>query len=130
MNRILSIAFAGLAMLSCEKEKRMKMKSLLLVFIGLFTLNSQAQTFEEHLAKGDEFYNTKNYLASAEEYDKAFKMEKGTSIQYYNAACSWALTGDTTFSIQYLLLAANTGWYNLDHLKSDSDLANLHEVAA
>ena len=57
-------------------------------------------------------------------------MEKGTSIQYYNAACSWALTGDTTVSIQYLLLAANTGWYNLDHLKSDSDLANLYEVAA
>lgn len=104
------------------------MKSTLIVLISLITLSIQAQTFDEIIKNADEYYDEEKYLQSAKKYDKAFEIKEGSSGQYYNAACSWALTGDTIQSIKYLNLSAVKGWRNVKHIKRDNDLLNLHSV--
>lgn len=104
------------------------MKILTTLIACLIGLSVQAQTFEEFISKGGSFYEEKKYQESGGEYDNAFKIKEGNSRQYYDAACSWALTGDTVKSIAYLNLAAEKGWTNLKHIKTDKDLSTLHSV--
>ena len=104
------------------------MRLLLAVIVCFISLIVQGQSFEEFVQQGGELYQEKSYLESAKVYEKAFEMQEGGSSNYYNAACSWALAGDTTNSIKYLHLAAEKGWKNIDHLKKDKDLASLHSV--
>ncbi|MFK7921899.1 MAG: DUF6624 domain-containing protein [Bacteroidia bacterium] len=89
---------------------------------------AQAQTFIELIGQGDQYYEAKEYIESAQQYDKAFALEEGSATQYYNAACSHSLAGDTIQSIEYLKLSAKKGWRNFDHIKRDSDLDPLHTV--
>jgi len=104
------------------------MKSILTILICLLTITIQAQTFEELIRNGDKLYNEEKYLESAKEYEKAFNFEEGNAGQYYNAACSWALSGDTIKSIKNLNLSAEKGWKNLKHIKRDKDLSSLYEI--
>jgi hypothetical protein len=104
------------------------MKSTLTILICLLTISIQAQTFDELIKNGDKLYDEGKYLESAKEYEKAFNIEEGSAGQYYNAACSWALTGDTIHSIRNLNLSADKGWKNLKHIKKDKDLSSLYEV--
>lgn len=94
----------------------------------LLTITLQAQTVEKFLETGKKLYGEGKYLASAKEYDKAFHLQEGNAGQYYDAACSWALSGDTIQSIKYLKLSAEKGWINLKHIKKDKDLLSLHTV--
>ena len=96
--------------------------------ICLLTITVQAQTFDELIRNGDNFYDEEKYLESAMEYEKAFNLEEGNAGQYYNAACSWALSGDTIQSIKNLKLSADKGWKNLKHIKRDKDLTSLYEI--
>lgn len=104
------------------------MNSRLIFLISFLTFSVQAQTFDELIKSGDNLYKQGKYLESAKEYDEAFKINEGSSGQYYNAACSWSLTGDTIQSIKYLNLSADKGWKNLKHIKRDKDLLSLHLV--
>ncbi len=104
------------------------MKSKLTILICLITFTLQAQTFKELIQTANKFYNEEKYLESAKAYEKAFALEEGNANQYYNAACSWALSGDTILSMNYLNLSAEKGWKNLKHIKRDKDLQNLHSV--
>lgn len=98
----------------------------LLAFSG--SIVSQAQTYSEFIQKGDKLYDAEKYSESALEYDKAFDIKEGSSGDYYDAACSWALSGDTINSIKYLGKAAERDWMNLKHIKKDKDLCRLHSV--
>ena len=89
-----------------------------------------AQNFETLIRNAKELYSEGNYDASAINYSEAFKIQAGNSSQYYNAACSWALTTDTIKSISYLLKSVEKGWKNLAQMKRDSDLNNLHQLQA
>ena len=105
------------------------MKSaLIIILISFLTISLQAQTFDELIKSGDNLYDEEKYLESAKEYQKAFEIKEGSSLQCYNAACSWALTGDTIEAMKYLSLSADKGWKNLKHVKKDKDLLNLHSV--
>jgi hypothetical protein len=104
------------------------MKLKLSMLICFFTLSIQAQYFEEFIKNGDSFYDEKNFAKSAKEYDKAFELEEGSASQYYNAACSWSLAGDSIHSIEYLNLSADKGWKDLKHIKRDKDLTSLHTI--
>jgi len=104
------------------------MKSILAIFVCFMAFSLQAQTFKEFLQKGDKLYDEGSFLASAKEYEKAFNLKEGNASQYYNAACYWALSGDTIISMKYLNLSADKGWKNLKHLKRDKDLASLHSI--
>jgi hypothetical protein len=109
-------------------QKLDQMKLILSVLTCLLAVTIQAQSFEESIRNSNKLYEEQSYLESAQAYDKAFKIEEGNSSQYYNAACSWALSGDTIHSIKYLGLSADKGWKNLSHIKSDGDIATLHSV--
>ncbi|GCC52792.1 hypothetical protein SanaruYs_30310 [Chryseotalea sanaruensis] len=104
------------------------MKSVLSVLIYLTAITLNAQTFEEFVQNGEKLYNEKKFSESVNEYAKAFNIKEGNASQYYNAACAWALLGDTTQSIKYLNLSAAKGWKNLKHIKRDPDLTSLHSV--
>lgn len=104
------------------------MNKLITIILVLSTFVIQAQTFEDLIRKGDVHYDEKEYLESAKAYDNAFEIEEGNASQYYNATCSWALTGDTVHALNYLELSARKGWKNLKHIKKDSDLNSLHSV--
>ena len=105
------------------------MKLSVLIFLGcLLSMAIQAQTFEELIKNGDNLYDEEKYLESAQEYEKAFALKEGNASQYYNTACSWALTGDTIQSVKYLSLSAEKGWKNLKHIKRDKDLTKLHSI--
>ncbi len=106
------------------------MKPLLTILICLLSLATQAQSFDDFIESGDTLYDEEKYLESAQQYEKAFSLEEGSASQYYNAACSWALSGDTVQSIKCLDLAADKGWKKLKHMKRDSDLENLRSLQA
>lgn len=104
------------------------MKSILTILICLLTITSQAQTFDELIKNGDKLYDEEKYIESAQAYEKAFNIEEGNASQYYNAACSWALSGDTIESLKNLNLSTDKGWKNLKHIKRDKDLSSLYET--
>lgn len=104
------------------------MKSILTILICLLTITSQAQTFDELIKNGDKLYDEEKYIESAQEYEKAFNIEEGNASQYYNAACSWALSGDSIESLKNLNLSTDKGWKNLKHIKRDKDLSSLYET--
>lgn len=104
------------------------MKSYFATLICLLTFSSQAQSFKELIKDGNQLYEEQNYLESAKVFEKAFLIEEGTSSNYFRAGRAWALTGDTTRSIQNLKLMADKGWIGLKHLKRDKALMSLHSV--
>jgi len=97
-------------------------------FLVLISLTICAQNFEEFIKAGDKQYSEEKYLESAKSYDQALSIDEGDKGQYYNAACSWALTGDTIKSMKYLMQSANKGWKGLKHIKRDKDLKSLHSI--
>ncbi len=75
------------------------------------------------------FYEANKYLQSALSFDTLFKLYKGQGLQNdkYNAACSWALSGNIEKAFFYLDKAVITDkWINLSHILTDSDLYTLH----
>ena len=91
-------------------------------------LVGQQQNYQELVSVADKCYDNKEYEKSGEYYDRAFRMQKGTSNDYYNAACSWALAGNKTKALEYLNLSVDLGWLNINHLKRDTDLNSLHQT--
>jgi len=88
------------------------------------TINAQSSS-EEWLKKASKHYEEGQFMASAKAYDRALLNGQGSAVDYYNAACSWALTQDTIHSMAYLRRAMEAGWKNADHLEKDVDLAYL-----
>ncbi|MDD8016932.1 MAG: hypothetical protein PHP42_01030 [Bacteroidota bacterium] len=84
------------------------------------------QTYRQLIKQADSLYNSKDYKKSNDVYQQAFKFEKKNVNDLYNAACSAALAGDTKNSFEFLKLACQNGWLNIDHMKKDSDLNGLH----
>lgn len=82
------------------------------------------------IKKADSLYNTKNYLASANMYSEAFKVNgwKGKQKDRYNAACSWALAGnpDSAF-FQLEKVAIRMDYDNYNNIVTDVDLTSLRE---
>jgi len=109
-------------------QKQQKMKNIIPLLFLLLPTFLQAQNFEELISDASKFYSEKEYAASGTAYDKAFKLKEGSAMQYFNAACSWSLTGDTIQSMKYLKSSAEKGWKNLKHLKRDKDIEILRKL--
>lgn len=97
--------------------------TLLLLF--LFT-GVNAQDYSTLIGEANQSYASKDYKTSAELYEKAFKIDSKNPSHLYNGACASALAGDTKKAFRWLNLSIENGWSNLRHLKSDTDLDNLH----
>lgn len=92
----------------------------------LFFTSVNAQEYSTLIGEANQLYEAKDYKRSTDLYDKAFKMESKNPSHLYNGACASSLAGDTTNAFKWLNLSIENGWTNLRHLKSDTDLDNLH----
>ncbi len=108
----------------------MKRIILLAGLIALFVSGAAAQepNYRELIGLAEKSYEKKEPQKSAWYYDEAFKVHKGTVGDYYNAACSWALTGDKAKAFDCLNESINLGWLDISHLKNDTDLDILHDT--
>ena len=105
----------------------------IIIFTGV-TVKAQL-SYYDYIEQAESLYSKdKKYLESAEAYDKAFKINKGKSVQtnFYNAACMWAMANNPTKAIHYLKIILNkskniipswTAPYELyNNLQQDQDL--------
>lgn len=109
----------------------MKTYTLILLFAMLSFSNLNAQTnknsYSELIKKGWKLCLDKNFIASAKIYEKAFKINTKVPLNdRYNAACIYALANNLNDAYKHLFIAVNTlNWYDINHLKNDSDLKNI-----
>ncbi len=113
----------------------MKIKTLLSIAIALlFCSLVYGQTpnkYGEFVKEAYSLYQAKDFKQSAEMYKKAFDELDGKAYpnDRYNAACSYALSGDQENSFYHLFYLAENPkilYKNLDHISADEDLASLH----
>jgi len=96
----------------------------LFLFICSFTYG---QMYKSIIAEADGFYNSKEYQKSVAKFKEAFKIERKSAGDFYNAACAAALLGNKELAFEWLNLALKNGWTNIRHLKTDNDLISLHD---
>jgi hypothetical protein len=83
------------------------------------------------VSKADSFYQVKDYKNSAQEYQNAFDSNDGKAFpnDRYNAACSFALSGNVEKAFYHLFYSAvnpNIKYSNYHHITNDPDLNSLH----
>lgn len=113
------------------------MKKLILATIlgVLFSNLTNAQNMDkyvESVKKAYSLYNAKDYKSSAIEYQNAFDSNDGKAYpnDRYNAACTFALAGDSEKAFYHLLYSAEhprIKYNNFNHITTDSDLNSLHK---
>lgn len=103
------------------------MKSIISAILLCFSFCISAQDYGVLIKQADDLYSEKNYSESVRLFSQAFSIQKRDPQHLYNAACSAALSGQKNLAFEWLNLAADHGWYNLNHLQSDSDLTSLRE---
>lgn len=99
--------------------------TLTTILLFLFTL-SFSQNYKTLVGEADALYKNKEYKKSVEKYTAAFSIEQKSPEDLYNAACSAALLGNKKVAFQWLQLALDRGWSNVNHLTTDTDLKSLH----
>lgn len=113
------------------------MKKIILatIFGILFTNFTNAQNMDKYIEfvkKADSLYKAKDYKSSAIEYQNAFDSNNGKAYpnDRYNAACTFALAGDSEKAFYHLLYSAEhpkIKYNNYNHITTDSDLNSLHK---
>lgn len=97
----------------------------IIIFTGI-TVKAQP-TYYDYIEQAESLYSKdKKYLESAEAYDKAFKINKGKSIQtnFYNAACMWALANNPKKAVYYLKMILNKSKNIIPSWTDPSELYN------
>jgi hypothetical protein len=99
-----------------------------ITFLALLTtiFTSYGQNYKDLIKKADSCYQAKEYEISRDLFKKAFKIETKNSSNLYNGACASALANDKKNAFTWLNLSIDNGWTNINHLKTDTDLTNLH----
>ena len=110
------------------------MKILLTIFAVfltnlVFAQNITSPRYISLVKKADSLYNAKDYKNSGLAYSSAFKAnnDKGSSINLYNAACSWSLANYPDSAFSNLFKAVKANYDDYDPTLVDSDLVNLHK---
>lgn len=100
-------------------------------FIQLLTSSSaQSYNIDSLNQKAMDYYNEKDFTKSGLVFDLLFSSQniKDPDI-LYNASCVYALNNEPKKSLQHLTELAETYLYSdIEHLSTDSDLNNLHEM--
>lgn len=103
-----------------------------LLFALLITATSTAQTdslYSANTKKALDLYYKKDYSNSAKAFSHAFALNggNGTETDRYNAACSWALAGNSDSAFHYLFDAVEKNhYYDYNHITIDEDLISIH----
>ncbi len=111
-------------------------KIILIVLIGTITNLTYGQQkdmteYSQHINNADSLYKAKDYANSAIEYQKAFDSNDGKAFpnDRYNAACSYALSGNSEKAFYHLFYSAEhpkIKYSNYSHITTDTDLNSLH----
>lgn len=113
----------------------MKIKILVALVIGLLSTSigfgQNQEKYSEFIKEALSLYESKDFKQSAEKYKAAFDQLEGKAYtnDRYNAACSYALAGDTENSFYHLFYLAENPkikYRNLSHISIDADLSSLH----
>lgn len=95
-----------------------------------FSLTGYSQSYIDLILKADTLYEEDDFKGSAELLDQALALKIDAGV-LYNAACSWALAGNTETAVDYLFKALDNGLAdiinNVSILESDEDLEVLHK---
>ena len=111
----------------------MKRIIFLFAFIAsfFFTLAQDQELYNKLVNEAFNYYQQKEYQKSAQSYKAAFDAlgGKATSTDRYNAACSYALTGETDSAFYHLFRLAQSSikYNNYSHITTDKDLNALHK---
>ncbi len=77
---------------------------------------------------GDSLYQLKRYPEAARSYEKAGDAGVMPSVTWYNAACSYALSGDKEKALDLLAKAIGTGFIqDRESIRKDADLASMKD---
>jgi len=104
------------------------LKYLVLILFVMESSAMMGQSYERLVNEADSCYYEGDYIGSGRKYELAFKVKDGTKDDYYNAACSWALSGNRKLGMKYIQIAAKYGWKDYKHISNDTDLASLHSM--
>ncbi|HLV41299.1 MAG TPA: DUF6624 domain-containing protein [Brumimicrobium sp.] len=88
--------------------------------------------YDSFVKKADSLYNAKDFKNSAVEYQNALDANDGKAYpnDRYNAACTFALAGDSKNAFYHLFYSAEHPrilYDNYNHITTDSDLNSLHK---
>ncbi len=110
-------------------------KALLTSIIGIlvtnFIIGQNMQDYNAFVAKADSLYNVEEYSQSSLEFEKAFDASEGKAFPHdrYNAACSFALSGNSEKAFYHLIYLAEhklVKYKDYNHITTDTDLNSLH----
>ncbi|MFO7937438.1 MAG: hypothetical protein R6V06_07520 [Kiritimatiellia bacterium] len=116
------------------------MKYFIFIISLLFTANSlvadrmvfdMPEVHERHLGLlklMDSAHSRKNYHAMAEICRKGLDLQTSDSLWTYNLACAMSLQGKKNEAIKKLKEAFILGFHDLEYMKTDKDLQNLHNT--
>ena len=88
---------------------------------------NHSATVEELVKQAKDAYNKSDHAKSALLYQEAIAKGARDLGTLYDAACSLALAGDKEKAFVLLNQAVAAGWRRTEHMKTDSDLAALHD---
>lgn len=113
------------------------MKRTVLIFLigivsGFAFGQKDMSEYKGYVQKADSLYDVEDYKNSAIEFQRAFDSNNGKAFprDRYNAACSFALAGETEKAFYHLMYSSThprIKYRNYDHIITDPDLNSLHE---
>ena len=100
---------------------------LVLSFCSATFAQTKTNSYSELIRKGWTLNLEKKHSEAAMCYEEAFKIQpKAPLNDRYNAACIHALANNPTQAFSHLFIAVRElQWYDIEHLKNDSDLIGL-----
>jgi len=102
------------------------MKQKILIFtLWIIPCLVMSQNYDTYIHKADSCYWVKNYKMAEEFFKLAFTINQEKHL--YNAACTASLANDPDTAFRWLNLAVDKGFTNVDQIKRDPDLNNLHK---
>ena len=99
--------------------------SLLLIVLFFSSFFIHSQDILDLRAIADNYYKKGNYTEAAKKYQDLTKLDEGIAGDFYNAACSWALAGNTDKALEWLDAAFQNGFTDLNNVLNDRDLISI-----
>ena len=112
--------------------KKIILKTILAVLITNYAVGQNMDKYKSFIKTADSLYNLNDFKNSAVAYQNAFDANEGKAMpnDRYNAACTFALAGDSKKAFYHLIYSAqhpNVKYSNYSHITTDTDLISLHK---
>lgn len=97
-----------------------------ILFFILVINTAFAQEYQTYLTQADSAYEKGSYAESAHLFTVAISKGASHPNSFYNAACSFALSGNKDSAFVFLEKAIAKGWRDVNLMQKDKDLNSLH----